>query len=80
MASQTGRRNMLALFTYYADKSLDIREQPKEMTFRDITVEDADGPFFLNWSTLMPKLQFDGAAPSDRTVQLATGEFKVRPI
>ena len=163
-ASQTGRRKMLALFTYYADKLLDIREQPKEMTFRDIMVEDADrflhynfsgnetwqlgmplgsvrfenvtatglksplcaygeegrpvllafdrvsvrfartvpeficgawirelavkdltvegveGPFSRNWSTRMPKLQFEGAAPNDRTVQAATGEFKVRPI
>lgn len=164
MASQTGRRNMLALFTYYADKSLDIREQPKEMTFRDITVEDADrfvhynfsgnevwqlgmplgsvrfenvtatglkmplcvygeesrpisltfdrvsvrfgqavpefirgawidsltakdltiegveGPFFRNWSTLVPKFAFEGAAPANQTVQSATGAFKVRPI
>ena len=52
----------------------------RDLTVKDLTVEGVEGPFFRNWSTLMPKLQFDGAAPSDRTVQLATGEFKVRPI
>jgi len=50
MASKTGRRNMLALFTYYADKSLDIREQPKDMTFRDIAVENADRFIHYNFS------------------------------
>lgn len=164
MGSKTGRHNMLALFTYYADKSLDIREQPKDIVFRDITLEDADrfihynfsgnevwqlgmplgsvrfenimakglklplcvygeesqpislvfdrvsvsfaqvvpefirgawidsltandlsvegveGPFFRNWSSKAPKLEFKGMAPADRKVQPATEAFKVRSI
>ena len=31
-------------------------------------------------AVLLAGLEFEGAAPSDRTVQAATGEFKVRPI
>ncbi len=50
MASKTGRRNMLALFTYYADKSIDIREQPRDMVFRDIVVENADRFIHYNFS------------------------------
>lgn len=164
MASQTGRRNMLALFTYYADKSLDIREQPKEMIFRDIVVEDADrfihynfsgnetwqlgmplgsvrfenvkatglklplcaygeaqspislafdnvsirfavavpefirgawirevsakgltvegveGPFFRNWSSVVPQFHFEGASPRVKTVLPGEDKFKVKSI
>ena len=50
MASSSVRRNMLSLFTYYADKTLDIRERPKDMVFRGISVVNADRLMHYNFS------------------------------
>ena len=88
MASQTGRRNMLALFTYYADKSLDIREQPKEMTFRDITVEDADRFIHYNfsgnetWQLGMPlgSVRFENVTATGLKLPLCAYGEAARPV
>ena len=47
---------------------------------KDLTVEGVEGLFFRNWSSKVPKLEFEGSSPADREVQAASGEFKVRPI
>jgi hypothetical protein len=41
-APKTGRTNMLALFTYYCDFTLDVRRLPGNITVRDCTVENCD--------------------------------------
>ena len=37
-----GRDNMLALFTYYSDFTLDVRKMPGNITIRNCTVENCD--------------------------------------
>ncbi|MBQ8409586.1 MAG: hypothetical protein IJY39_12070 [Clostridia bacterium] len=39
---KTGRTNMLALFTYYCDFTLDVRRMPGNIVIRDCTVENCD--------------------------------------
>ena len=39
---KTGRDNMLALFTYYSDFTLDVRRMPGNIVIRDCTVENCD--------------------------------------
>ncbi len=41
-APKTGRTNMLALFTYYCDFTLDVRRMPGNIVIRDCTVENCD--------------------------------------
>ena len=41
-APKTGRTNMLALFTYYCDFTLDVRHMPGNIVIRDCTVENCD--------------------------------------
>lgn len=41
-APKTGRTNMLALFTYYCDFTLDVRRMPGNFVIRDCTVENCD--------------------------------------
>ena len=38
----TGRTNMLALFTYYSDFTLEVRRLPGNITVRNCTVENCD--------------------------------------
>ena len=39
---KTGRTNMLALFTYYSDFTLEVRRLPGNITIRNCTVENCD--------------------------------------
>ena len=39
---KSGRTNMLALFTYYSDFTLDVRRMPGNITVRNCTVENCD--------------------------------------
>jgi hypothetical protein len=39
---KTGRTNMLALFTYYSDFTLDVRKMPGNIVIRNCTVENCD--------------------------------------
>ena len=48
--SETGRRNMLALLTYYADHSVEIPYQPGNLIFRNCTVENAARFLHYNFS------------------------------
>ena len=41
-APKTGRTNMLALFTYYCDFTLEVRRMPGNIVIRDCTVENCD--------------------------------------
>lgn len=41
-APKTGRTNMLALFTYYCDFTLDVRRMPGNIVIRECTVENCD--------------------------------------
>lgn len=45
-----GRTNMLSAFTYYADFSTEIPEQPGNLVFRDCIVENADRFLHYNFS------------------------------
>ena len=50
MGEGGGRRNMLALFTYYADKTLEIREKPGDIVLRNIECENMDRFLHYNFS------------------------------
>ena len=50
MSGKNERKNMLSLFTYYADKTFGIRETPGDIVFRDITCENADRIIHYNFS------------------------------
>ncbi len=39
---KSGRTNMLALFTYYSDFTLDVRRMPGNIVVRDCTIENCD--------------------------------------
>ncbi len=48
--SANGRRNMLSLFTYYADSSIRVRRVPDKITFRRVTCRNADRFLHYNYS------------------------------
>lgn len=50
MTGAKGRRNMLALFTYYADRTIDVREKPGDIRFSDIRCHDVDRLIHYNLS------------------------------
>lgn len=50
MSSATGRNNMLSMFTYYADKTVNIPKQPENIVIRNCTVENCDRFIHYNFS------------------------------
>ena len=50
MSPASGRRNMLSLFTYYADKTLPIRELPGDICIRRVSCENVDRFLHYNFS------------------------------
>ena len=50
MGETSGRRNMLSLFTYYADKTLPIRELPGDICIRRVTCDSVDRFLHYNFS------------------------------
>ena len=45
-----GRKNMLALFTYYSDFTIKVRHTPGDITVRDCTLDNADRFLHYNFS------------------------------
>ena len=50
MAGVHERRNMLSLFTYYADFSIQVRRTPGNIVFRNVTCRDVDRFLHYNYS------------------------------
>lgn len=48
--SEIGRRNMLSMFTYFADKTLSIEETPENIVIRNCKVESSDRFIHYNFS------------------------------
>lgn len=46
----TGRKNMLALFTYYSDFTIKVRHTPGDITVRNCTLDDVDRFLHYNFS------------------------------
>ncbi len=49
-ASPEGRKNMLSVFTYYADHSIDIPELPENIVIKDCKVNNVDRLMHYNFS------------------------------
>ena len=49
-SSANGRRNMLSLFTYYADHSIKVRRTPGKIVFRNVTCRNVDRFLHYNYS------------------------------
>ena len=50
MSGRNERRNMLSLMTYYADRTIPVRNRPGGIVFEDVTCENVDRFLHYNYS------------------------------
>lgn len=88
MGDTGGRRNMLSLFTYYADRTLPIREAPGDICIRNVTCDDVDRFLHYNfsgnetWQLAMPLggIEFESVKATGIKLPLCAYSSKERPF